>query len=75
MSDCKGCRSKKVTAQVNEIFADLFVGTEIKNQRLEICFACEKFIAESGQCGECGCYVFAKTATKGEVCPLPEPKW
>lgn len=75
MSDCKNCKSKEVRTKMKGLFDELFVGEKIKNERLAICYACDKFIGPSGQCGECGCYIFAKTATKGESCPLPEPKW
>ena len=75
MSDCTGCKSKEIRTQLKGIFDELFVGDAIRSERLSICYDCDKFLAESGQCGECGCYIFAKTATKDESCPLPEPKW
>ena len=75
MSDCKNCKSKEIRTQLKGIFDELFVGDDIRTNRLNICYDCEKFLADSGQCGECGCFIFAKTATKGESCPLPEPKW
>jgi hypothetical protein len=75
MSKCKGCKSEKISKELNEILSEIFVGTDIRNIRLAACYACEYYLADSGQCSECGCYIQAKTANVSESCPLPEPKW
>jgi hypothetical protein len=42
-------------------------------ERLEICKKCERLIALTVQCKECGCLMFWKTKVKGAKCPLN--KW
>ncbi len=44
-------------------------------ERRRICQGCEKFTrtAVFGRCGECGCFVRAKTTLAGESCPIG--KW
>lgn len=75
MSECKGCKSKKIAKELSELLSEIFVGEETRNSRLAHCYSCDEYLADSGQCGQCGCYVQAKTANVAESCPLPEPKW
>jgi hypothetical protein len=43
----------------------------IKNERLSICYNCDKF--ENSKCKECGCYLEIKASWDSEKCPLN--KW
>jgi len=51
----------------------LQVSEEVKNQRLEICRACDKYDAGQIRCIECGCFLEAKTGFSLDSCPLG--KW
>lgn len=42
-------------------------------ERLEICEQCDHYIAESGQCDICLCYMKLKTAMANMKCPVD--KW
>lgn len=41
--------------------------------RLEVCQACPQYLADSGRCAACGCYLAAKTTWQLQSCP--EGKW
>lgn len=45
----------------------------ISKKRLDICQGCEKFIALTTQCLECGCIMKLKTKLPNAECPLH--KW
>lgn len=52
------------------------VSKEIRNERYETCKACPAFNSDSKRCGECGCFMEAKTWVGGNpnmLCPLK--KW
>lgn len=52
------------------------VSQRVRNERMETCFQCPSFIVGSERCGECGCYMAAKTWVNGNkdaLCPLK--KW
>jgi hypothetical protein len=51
----------------------LIASKEVKKQRLDICNACDKFIAETSQCGECLCFMNIKAALSRSKCPIG--KW
>lgn len=49
------------------------VEAEISKKRLEICKGCDRFIALTSQCLECGCIMNLKTKLPNAECPLH--KW
>jgi hypothetical protein len=51
----------------------LHVSDEVKNQRLEICRACEKYDPKQIRCIECGCFLEHKASFAIDSCPLK--KW
>lgn len=51
----------------------LHVSDEVKNQRLEICRACDKYDPEQIRCIECGCFLEHKAGFSLDSCPLG--KW
>lgn len=46
---------------------------EVAESRLSICIDCDRFIALTKQCKECGCFMPAKTTIQAAICPLN--KW
>jgi hypothetical protein len=56
-----------------------FVSNSEKQNRLDICKACDKFKAKTSilpsRCSECGCVLYLKTKFKNQHCPLDSPKW
>lgn len=42
-------------------------------KRLDICRSCDRLLRLTGQCKECGCFVFLKTKIKSQHCPIN--KW
>jgi len=46
---------------------------EIAQNRLDICLACDRLIAKTKQCKECGCFMAIKTKLENATCPLG--KW
>lgn len=51
------------------------VTKEVQQQRLNICQECEHFKKLLKVCGECLCFMPAKTYLAREKCPLDPPKW
>lgn len=51
----------------------LHVSEEVKNQRLEICRACDKYDPDQIRCTECGCFLEHKAEFSLDSCPLE--KW
>lgn len=49
----------------------VFVPDNIKEERFNICKACDQFVA--GFCKQCGCFMKAKTTINVASCPLG--KW
>jgi hypothetical protein len=45
----------------------------LARQRLAICKACPRYLADSGRCGSCGCNMAIKTTWQLSNCP--EGKW
>jgi rRNA maturation endonuclease Nob1 len=43
------------------------------SERWEICKACPRFFAPTGQCKECGCFMRIKTRLPDATCPIG--KW
>jgi hypothetical protein len=70
-----------MTYSITNVIKDELTGNanhvtpEIRNERLSICYTCEYFKKISRQCGQCGCFLDAKTRYKESTCPLNEPKW
>jgi hypothetical protein len=56
----------KATGQV-------LVTEEKANERLDICKACDLYIADAGRCSKCGCAMFVKTKLEAMTCPVG--KW
>jgi hypothetical protein len=56
----------KATGQV-------LVSEEKANERLDICKACDLYIADAGRCSKCGCAMFVKTKLEAMTCPVG--KW
>lgn len=50
-----------------------YVTKEEAEARLEICRACPRFVKNTQQCKECGCFMNLKTKLKLAECPLH--KW
>jgi hypothetical protein len=51
----------------------MWVDKSIAQPRYDICKTCNKFIALTAQCKECGCFMKVKVKLAGVVCPLK--KW
>ena len=52
------------------------VSAEIREARYETCKACPAFIKDSKRCGDCGCFMQAKTWVGGDPKKLcPRKKW
>lgn len=51
----------------------IFVSTEVKLSRMDICASCPHFDRAQIRCKECGCYLESKTAIKASKCPID--KW
>ena len=80
-------RKKKIKATTKQMAAGLAktalqgirngkVSTSVREARYDTCKACPSFDAESKRCGECGCFMGAKTWIGGNpdsLCPLS--KW
>lgn len=49
------------------------VPPHIKDHRLTTCKNCDKFVALTSQCRECGCFMNFKTQLTAAECPLK--KW
>ncbi len=52
------------------------VSAAVRNARMETCFSCPSFLPDKERCGECGCFMRAKTwvnASPDKLCPLN--KW
>lgn len=49
------------------------VGDQIAEERMDICRSCDKYIALTHQCTECGCIMNLKTKLPNASCPLN--KW
>lgn len=49
------------------------VSRAIRAERLRECRACDRFIAPTSQCRECGCFMVVKTTLARAECPLG--KW
>ena len=50
-----------------------FVDEKTKTERLNICKACEHYIASTTNCKKCGCFMGIKSKVKNAVCPIG--KW
>lgn len=46
---------------------------KVIEQRLNICFDCDRLIKATSQCKECGCFMKLKTRLQHAKCPLA--KW
>ena len=66
---------KSATKEMVNIFQDKIKKRSEENQIkiLEICSKCEKYIAASNRCGQCGCFLNAKVKFTSSTCPLK--KW
>lgn len=51
----------------------MLVTQDVVDQRLSICQQCDRFIAKTSQCRECGCIMAMKTRVTIATCPLK--KW
>lgn len=51
----------------------LLVSDEIKEQRMNICRACDEYDASQVRCKKCGCFLLIKTTFSVDSCPLQ--KW
>lgn len=51
----------------------MFSGIKKANERLAICFECDRFYKPTRQCKECGCFMKVKTRISTASCPLG--KW
>jgi len=52
---------------------DIVASTELREQRLNMCLACEHYFKVSGLCKKCGCLMKAKTWIAKAKCPIK--KW
>lgn len=70
---------KYAVQSAKSLAKDVIEGNEIKvsdevfNQRMGTCHGCPKFIKETNQCGECGCFLAVKARGASFECPLK--KW
>ena len=51
----------------------LSIDLKLAENRMEICFECERYNSKSKHCKECGCFMPAKSIFKAMKCPLG--KW
>jgi Family of unknown function (DUF6171) len=51
----------------------VLVNEKMKNDRMNICNSCDRFIKSTTQCKECGCIMKMKTSIPHASCPLG--KW
>jgi hypothetical protein len=51
----------------------ILVSEDEQQRRMDICRACDKFMARSIRCKECGCYLNHKTQFVVSECPIE--KW
>ena len=73
MSKIKGGMKSLFTIAKNAaIGVDQSVPEAVKEERRAICSACPK-LKTTGQCGECFCFIKAKSLIRQEKCPLD--KW
>lgn len=50
--------------------SNVFVSTELKDKRYEICKKCEHFIKTFKGCKKCGCLIPAKIQFTVNTCPI-----
>ncbi len=48
---------------------------QVMKDRMDICYACDKFNEKIIECSECGCNLMIKAATIFEECPLDKWDW
>ena len=58
---------------VDKTLSELFTSKEIQQERLKICYSCERFQTVLGVCVLCNCFMKLKTSKKNSRCPLN--KW
>jgi len=51
----------------------VYINETMKNDRMNICNSCDRFIKSTTQCKECGCIMKIKTSLPHASCPLG--KW
>lgn len=52
---------------------DLIASQELFDERMEICYGCDKYDSEQNRCVECGCFLDMKARFILDSCPLK--KW
>ena len=71
-----GKMAKGLVTTAGQAITNGKVSREIRDERYATCQACPSFNPESKRCGECGCFMQAKTwiaGNKSMLCPLD--KW
>ena len=63
----------KLPPDAEEISPLFFTTPEQKQERLAICYACDRWKPSTRQCKECGCFMDLKSKIKAADCPLG--KW
>ena len=78
MSDAPECCRRSFAASIRDTAARLLADPTIAPrsvaaERMAICEGCEHYMAESGQCDICLCYMKLKCAMSNMECPIG--KW
>lgn len=66
-------RMSEVNAAIQDVVDENIATDAVKEERMDICRACDHYFAPTNQCKKCGCFLKAKTAVNAFSCPID--KW
>ncbi len=63
----------KITEKAGQMVEVIKVPDHVREERLNICLACDDLVPKINMCNNCGCIVNAKTWIPSTKCPID--KW
>ena len=64
---------ESIKSYIDALPSEQRIGDEEYHKRLEICRACDMFLA--AMCRKCGCYVEVRAIRTDSHCPKSDPCW